>query len=212
MGAVFTAALPPEDHPGTSYRVERNVYGVAVYGYVPVSDLLAMMKGWEEAGMDTIDASLCMALRATMVCGKKEDLAAWRKKLDAEAEERAGEDLELAWVDGTDIGTSALAIMAALGSSVHARARAHSRLPLGVDWPPVDAHPHDPDDLARCIRLLDRFPGYRERLGEVAATFPGWSGLVARWGELEETFRRECPTGYGEAQETYRKMKEILYE
>ena len=44
-------------------------------------------------------------------------------------------------------------------------------------------------------------------LGEVAARYPEWRGLVEQWPALEESYRRELPTG--DAPETYALMKAI---
>jgi hypothetical protein len=38
-------------------------------------------------------------------------------------------------------------------------------------------HPHDPDDLGRCLRLLALFPEWAPRIGEMAARGVGWAGL-----------------------------------
>ena len=56
--------------------------------------------------------------------------------------------------------------------------------------------PKDPQDLGRCLRLLDVAPGWRERLGEVAMRFPEWKPLVDNWTLLETLYRAEAPTGY----------------
>lgn len=55
--------------------------------------------------------------------------------------------------------------------------------------------PSDPADFARCHRLLAMFPGWRERLGEVADRFPDWRPLVDHWSELEALYVEEEPTG-----------------
>ena len=47
------------------------------------------------------------------------------------------------------------------------------------------ATPVDDDDFGRCHRLLQRFPGFRSRLDEVADAYPEWRPIVARWTELK---------------------------
>ena len=96
-----------------------------------------------------------------------------------------------AWLDGPDTGLSSRTIC-----------RVMMGHPLRYG-----STPRDPADLGRCIRLLDRFPAWRDRLGEVAARYPEWRGLVEQWPALEESYRRELPTG--DAPETYALMKAI---
>lgn len=55
--------------------------------------------------------------------------------------------------------------------------------------------PHDPSDFGRCFDLLEAVPGWRERLGEVAAVFPKWGPLVREWARLEALWREEEPMG-----------------
>jgi hypothetical protein len=65
-----------------------------------------------------------------------------------------------------------------------------------VQWGPRP--PSDPADFGRCYRLLHApWAGeWRERIGEMAK-YHGWSGLVARWAELETLYIEERPTGEG---------------
>jgi hypothetical protein len=39
------------------------------------------------------------------------------------------------------------------------------------------AHPYDPDDMDRCLKLLHRAPGLRERLPLMAELSPTWAAL-----------------------------------
>lgn len=55
--------------------------------------------------------------------------------------------------------------------------------------------PYDPDDFGRCHRLLERFPEWRPRLGEVAKAFPRWRPFVERWDEMTAIYLRDLPTG-----------------
>lgn len=80
---------------------------------------------------------------------------------------------------------------------------------LGVPLRGFDAcHPLDPDDLRRCVGLLDAVPAFRSRLHEVAETYPrsAWPELVARWADLETLLRTETPPY--RLEKTYRLMLE----
>jgi DNA-directed RNA polymerase subunit RPC12/RpoP len=45
------------------------------------------------------------------------------------------------------------------------------------------SHPHDYADLRRVILLLDRFPEWSSRMGELAG-IDGWKGIAGQWDEL----------------------------
>lgn len=53
------------------------------------------------------------------------------------------------------------------------------------------AHPMDPSDFRRCYRLLQIFPEWRDRIGEMAAVSPEWAALVSEWDELERLYEEE---------------------
>lgn len=83
-----------------------------------------------------------------------------------------------AWWRGVDVGSSSAAIFAVLSSydQLRKEAAALSR----------KSHPHDADDLGRCLRLIQAFPGWRDRLPEVAAAYPDtpWPAIIAKWDVL----------------------------
>lgn len=72
-------------------------------------------------------------------------------------------------------------------------------------WDPKP--PLDPDDLRRCLLLLERFPAWRERLHEVAARYPEWTRLVDEWDDLAAALHSELARTPGLAVETYKRMK-----
>ena len=53
-------------------------------------------------------------------------------------------------------------------------------------------HPHDPDDLNRCLLLLDLIPEWKERMPEMKSRSPAWAGLAANWAEISQTFVDEA--------------------
>lgn len=71
-------------------------------------------------------------------------------------------------------------------------------------------YPFDPDDLGRCVRLLDApwAAGWRERMGEMAARGREWAALVSVWAEIEALYRAEV--GTGSAPRCYRRMRKVL--
>lgn len=74
-------------------------------------------------------------------------------------------------------------------------------------------HPHDPDDMDRCLKLLHRAPGLRSRLSSMADLSPGWAALVARWDEIEALQLEEIGLDWTKARSaprTYALMREVL--
>lgn len=103
---------------------------------------------------------------------------------------------ELAWLAWGEVGVSSATIWHVM-----------TREPMPRGWWPN--RPHDPDDLSRCVKLLDRFPAWRARLGEVAEVYPAWTELVANWTRLEFLLRWEEATSYPWALATYAVMDEL---
>jgi hypothetical protein len=71
------------------------------------------------------------------------------------------------------------------------------------NWSAFGNHPHDPDDLSRCVKLLDAVPEARNHLGKVAKLSKVWARLVEHWDELEAMYRSR------DYNQLYDRMKEI---
>lgn len=83
---------------------------------------------------------------------------------------------------------------------------------LGI---PLDheSHPHDPDDLDRCLRLLALIPELRATLPAMREASPQWAALIDRWGEIERSHLDEVGLGWSKgrrAMKTYALMREVL--
>lgn len=77
-----------------------------------------------------------------------------------------------AWLNSDDTGTSSkwMAMVFCNGVS-----------PYG--------HPHDADDFARCMRLLEAVPGYASRLDELRGRSKEWDALLDRWGAISDRIK-----------------------
>lgn len=74
-------------------------------------------------------------------------------------------------------------------------------------------HPHDPDDMNRCLKLLQRVPGLRESLPAMAELSPAWKALVSRWDEIEAMQMAEIGIDWEKgrkARRTYALIQEVL--
>lgn len=109
-------------------------------------------------------------------------------------------DNMLRWLLTGDVGASSKAMAAHL-----------------CGFPCSGDSPSDPDDFARCLMLLDAVPEARAELHRMAEVSAVWAALVARWGEIEATFRVEVPIycfgrGWWSAPKTMRLMREVFDE
>lgn len=105
----------------------------------------------------------------------------------------------LKWILGRTVGNSSKAIFAHMvGQNAPHRG-----------W----SHPYDPDDLRRCLILLQEVPEWRSRLPEMAERSQEWKALVSRWSELETSFDEEAGLDLAKGQcapKTYALMKDVL--
>lgn len=77
------------------------------------------------------------------------------------------------------------------------------------------SYPCDPDDLNRCLLLLELIPEWRSRMPEMAAHGKKWAGLVSDWPTLAGCFIREVGLNWcngKRATETYALMKKVMGE
>jgi hypothetical protein len=66
--------------------------------------------------------------------------------------------------------------------------------------------------MDRCLKLLHRAPGLRERLPLMAELSPTWAALVARWDDIEALQLDEIGLGWTKsrsAPRTYELMRSI---
>lgn len=94
---------------------------------------------------------------------------------------------------------------------------------FGGPKPRMLGYPHDPSDLGRCIRFLDKMPEARSKLHALRAiddtevVINGkftrsdsdvWGALLDHWDELAALYHEELPTG--KAPKCYARMKELI--
>jgi hypothetical protein len=73
--------------------------------------------------------------------------------------------------------------------------------------------PADPDDLDRCLKLLDQAPGLRPLIPQMTKVSEQWARLVPRWDEVEASHLAEVGLGWTKASsapKTYDLMASIL--
>jgi len=74
------------------------------------------------------------------------------------------------------------------------------------------SYPRDPDDLARCLKLLDAVPALNQNFHRMALVSKEWAALVAFWDDLVAVMILEAPRfrTQGRAPKTYALMKAAL--
>ncbi|WP_444757174.1 hypothetical protein [Pseudomonas sp. A014] len=114
---------------------------------------------------------------------------------DKTVEQRAA-----AWMRDGEVGMSSRAI--------------HDHM-LGLTPKHGFSYPSDPDDLNRCLLLLDLIPEWKPRMGEMAQHSEMWAGLTARWDEIAQSFLSEAGLDWSmskRAPRTYQLMKQAMGE
>ncbi|CAM0059399.1 hypothetical protein VPHK233G2_0051 [Vibrio phage K233 g2] len=74
------------------------------------------------------------------------------------------------------------------------------------------SHPHDPDDLNRCLLLLIAVPELRDHMYKLRSVSKQWEQLVDNWDSLESCFINEAGLNWskaGKAPITYKAMKQM---
>lgn len=97
-----------------------------------------------------------------------------------------------------------------VGLSSKSMALAAIDMPQDPQW--GARHPCDPDDLNRCLLLLEAVPEIRDNMDKVAALSDTWAKLVERWDEVEQCFLDEVGLSWrkgGRASRTYELMRSI---
>jgi len=105
------------------------------------------------------------------------------------------------WIVGNDTGASSEAIWAHM---------------MGAGTPRFGwSYPLDPDDLGRCLRLLELIPEWKSRMPEMATRSKSWAALIANWGAIAMTMADEVGIDWSKgrrAPKTYALMKDVLKE
>lgn len=77
------------------------------------------------------------------------------------------------------------------------------------------SYPHDPDDLNRCLLLLEAVPDVRDHFDKIAALGVVWERLIGRWADIEASFLDEAGLNWSKTQtapKTYALMRDVKGE
>lgn len=96
-----------------------------------------------------------------------------------------------------------------VGASSKAMAMTACGLPSERDYP------LDPDDLNRCLLMLQAVPEVHDHFDKIAALSPVWGRLIERWAEIEAIFLEEVGLNWSKgdsAPKTYKLMQDAIGE
>ena len=184
----------------------KELNGTVVLGFGP-QPLDFLSKAAKLSGKGAVlDQDVARMAGATFAIGQPELFAELRQRLEMGAliaQRQATPHLSLAatnWLANGQRGISSNTMFSVM-TGVDA---------LGDSSP---SHPHDPDDLDRCLLLLHAVPELRAKLPLMAKCSPAWAALVGVWDQLESLHIAEVGLGWtkgNSAAETYKLMRTIL--
>ncbi len=216
----------------TSYTVERRQGCTLVFGAIPTSDLVRLMQpavaAYDPEGQPVhtadepvVSIQLAELAGASFAWGQPPDVQALTEQLQDEkirAAQQAGtEDAApaqasfspnaQAWLAKGRRGLSSCAMFGKFTGVRPGMLRDED------GWP----HPHDPDDLLRCLKLLRDVPEFAPRMPEMAACSASWAALCEAWDELVALMSVELPPAQWDklpsgarAPKTFARMRQIL--
>lgn len=106
------------------------------------------------------------------------DGSKWRAEIEASIAHLPPEER---WWKGLSVGSSSTALFAVMATHPHLKSAAKEKS--------KGSTPLDSDDFGRCLNLVNLFPGWIDRLPEVAAAYPDtkWPQIVQMWPELAKS-------------------------
>lgn len=75
---------------------------------------------------------------------------------------------------------------------------------------PRTSHPHDIDDLRRCMFLLEHTPEWRDLMPSMSSISKEWAALGTNWHELTMLFNEEAAENKGRYPRTYALLTRLI--
>jgi hypothetical protein len=171
-----------------------------VFGPVPASEFAMLTHGFSKKALMATD--IADLIGASFVIGEPADLDDLRKQ-DLPVSEKRHSD----YLAAHAIGLDKVAMWLRKGERGRSSDAMCKRL-FGVPASAGTEHPHDPDDLHRCMLFVDAAEAH-DQVPLMADVSPAWRKLVATWDQLVQVLREEMKTGTS-APKTYALMKAAL--
>ncbi len=165
----------------------KNICGCRiVFGPFPLSEMGMLTHGFSKKALVATD--IADRIGALFVIGEPDDLEELRQMNLPISGKRQAESLA-----ATKLGLNEAASWLRDGE----RGASSNSMCKRIFGVPADAsanHPHDPDDLRRCLLFLDA-TGAHDKVPLMSDVSDQWGRLVARWGELVAVFNEETAKG-----------------
>jgi hypothetical protein len=153
-----------------------------------------------------MDPDVARMAGANLAAGQPNALADLRKRLEAGS-------LQIAARENPGLSEAATKWLASGERGISSNTMFTVMTGVDATWDGDRSHPHDPDDLDRCLALLHDVPELRAKLPLMAASSPAWAALIANWEKIEASHLNEVGLGWtkgGSAPETYKLMRAVL--
>lgn len=169
-----------------------------VFGQVPISDFAMLTHGFSKKALMAVD--IADRIGATFVIGEPENLEELRRQELPVSEKRHSDYLAAQKLGLTDVA------MWLRNGERGASSNAMCKRMFGIPQDAGTDHPHDPDDLRRCLLFLDAAKAH-DKVPLMADVSIAWDELVKLWDQLMAVFRTEMQAGKS-APKTYALMME----
>lgn len=197
---MSTDAKATMGHHGTEYRVLVREGCTFIFGHLPIDHLAALTKSADKRTV--MDAHLARLGKANVAWGLPEDCKAMAEKLATQALEAAQTASALdRWLVAGERGASSDAIVG------HLRG-------IRIERGDAKAHPHDPDDFQRCLKLLEDVPEIKAEFMRMSEVSEVWARLTAHWPAITAQFMKEAGPdwrrSHWRAPKTYELMRAVI--
>jgi hypothetical protein len=184
------------------YTVKKIANCRIVFGQIPVSDLMMLTGGFSKKSV--MDLSIASRIGATIVIGEPEDIEVLRGiNLPVSAARQAD------YLAANELGIRNSVSLWLRNGERGSSSEAMCKHIFGVPAEAGKSHPHDPDDLRRCVLFLEQTDSSNLAYS-MRDVSPEWTALVDHWDELTGLLRQEMTNPKGGARQTYDRMKAVL--
>jgi hypothetical protein len=166
------------------YTIEKRDNCILLFGEIPMHTLTTLMSKQPKGSI--IDHTLGRIAGAQFAFGRASDTLKLREKLSEEAIASTREIYR-----NTALGEGAIRWLAVgeQGSSSQAMfTHLTGVAPVGMSVDRRTAHPSDPGDLSRCIKLYEEVPEIRESMGKLKNLSVVWGNIADHWDVLVKMY------------------------
>jgi len=170
------------------------------YGPIPLREFVMLTHGFSKKAVMSTD--IADRIGATAVIGEPENIEKLRQ-MDLPVSRQRHDDC----IEARNLGLDSVSMWLRDGERGMSSNAMCKRM-FGVPSSAGVNHPHDPDDLNRCLKFLDETNAH-DRIGMMRDVSPGWAALIDAWDQIVSVFREEMKAEKS-APRTYDMMNKVL--